>query len=74
MSYNTELLTQMRVLEERNLVAQREALEKQLQEHMRLQTRLQLTRRDGVTNVPDGAPLASLCIEGGVAHLPPFEA
>ena len=54
--------------------AQREALEKQLQEHMRLQTRLQLTRRDGVTNVPDGAPLASLCIEGGVAHLPPFEA
>ena len=54
--------------------AQREALEKQLQEHMRGQTRLHLTRRDGVTSVPDGTPLTTLCIEGGVATLPPFDA
>ena len=53
---------------------QRAELEKQLATHMAKQTRLSLTRRDGTTPVPEGTPLGSLTIEGGVAELKPFEA
>jgi DNA topoisomerase-1 len=48
-------------------------LEKQLAAHMRGQTKLALTRRDGVTPVTEGTPLATLAIEGGVAELAMFE-
>jgi DNA topoisomerase-1 len=48
-------------------------LEKQLAAHMRGQTKLALTRRDGVTPVTEGTPLATLAIEGGVAELALFE-
>jgi DNA topoisomerase-1 len=51
---------------------QRLELERQLAEHMRGQRRLVLTRRDGVTPVAEGTPVASLTIEGGVAALQPF--
>jgi DNA topoisomerase-1 len=34
---------------------------------------LALTRRDGVTPVADGTPIASLTMEGGVAELQPFD-
>jgi DNA topoisomerase-1 len=37
------------------------------------QTKLALTRRDGVTPVAEGTPLASLAIEGGVAELAMFQ-
>ena len=47
-------------------------LEKELKAHMSGQTKLHLTRRDGVTPVQDGAPLSTLLIEGGVAELPQF--
>jgi DNA topoisomerase-1 len=47
-------------------------LEKQLAAHMRGQTKISLTRRDGSTPVPEGTPLAALQMEGGIAHLPPF--
>ena len=47
-------------------------LEKQLATHMRGQTKISLTRRDGGTPVPEGTPLAALQMEGGIAHLPPF--
>jgi DNA topoisomerase-1 len=36
------------------------------------QTKLTLTRRDGVTPVAEGTPLAALTMEGGVATLEPF--
>jgi hypothetical protein len=36
------------------------------------QTRLSLTRRDGITPVPEGTPLAALTMEGGIATLEPF--
>jgi hypothetical protein len=36
------------------------------------QTKLTLTRRDGVTPVPEGTPVAELTMEGGVATLQPF--
>ena len=49
-------------------------LTKELEAHMQGQTKLHLTRRDGVTPVQDGTPLATLLIEGGVAELPQFEA
>jgi hypothetical protein len=39
---------------------------------MRGQTRLSLTRRDGVTPVPEGTPLSALTMEGGVATLAAF--
>ena len=45
----------------------RAELEKQLAAHMAKQTRLSLTRRDGMTPVPEGTPLGNLTIEGGVA-------
>ncbi len=47
-------------------------LEAALTEHMRGQTKLALTRRDGATPVPEGTPLADLKMEGGIAHLEPF--
>jgi len=48
------------------------AMKRELEEHMRGQTRLTLTRRDGATPVTEGTPIASLQIEGGVAELAPF--
>ena len=47
-------------------------LEKELAAHMRGQTKLSLTRRDGVTPVAEGTPLSALTMEGGVATLEPF--
>jgi DNA topoisomerase-1 len=47
-------------------------LEKELAAHMRGQTKLALTRRDGVTPVAEGTPLTALTMEGGVATLEPF--
>ena len=47
-------------------------LTKALALHLQGRTALALTRRDGVTPVPDGTPLASLTMEGGVATLQPF--
>jgi DNA topoisomerase I len=49
------------------------ALEKELTVHMSGQTKLALTRRDGVTPVAEGTPLSALTMEGGVATLPPYE-
>jgi DNA topoisomerase-1 len=49
------------------------AFEKELKQHLSGQTKLALTRRDGVTPVPEGTPLAQLTMEGGVAELPKFE-
>jgi DNA topoisomerase-1 len=48
-------------------------LEHELAEHLRGQTKLSLTRRDGVTPVADGTPLAALQMEGGIAELAAFE-
>jgi len=50
-----------------------QALEKELKAHMSVQTKLTLTRRDGVTPVAEGTPLSSLTMEGGVAELQKFE-
>jgi DNA topoisomerase-1 len=49
------------------------AFQAELERHMRGQTRLTLTRRDGVTPVPEGTPLAQLTMEGGVAELKPYQ-
>ena len=49
-------------------------LERALRDHLGSQTKLALTRRDGVTPVADGTPLAQLTMEGGVAELKKFEA
>ena len=51
---------------------QRLALEKELEALLRGHVRLSLTRRDGTTPVPEGTPLVSLQIEGGLAELKPF--
>jgi len=48
-------------------------LERQLAAVMASHTKLSLTRRDGVTPVMEGTPLASLQMEGGVAELATFE-
>jgi len=48
------------------------AFEAELAQHMRGQTKLALTRRDGVTPVPEGTPLSQLTMEGGVAELQKF--
>ena len=48
-------------------------LEKQLAAHMRGQTKLVLTRRDGATPVAEGTPLSALTMEGGVAELALFQ-
>ncbi len=47
-------------------------LEQQLATLLSGQTKLALTRRDGITSVPEGTPLATLQMEGGIAHLQPF--
>ena len=49
------------------------ALTDALAAHLRGQTKLTLTRRDGVTPVPDGTPLSSLTMQGGVAELKPWK-
>ncbi|MFM8497270.1 MAG: DNA topoisomerase [Planctomycetia bacterium] len=53
--------------------AKKKGLETELAKHMSGQTKLTLTRRDGVTPVTEGMPLSSLAIEGGVAELAMFE-
>ena len=53
--------------------AKKKDLETELAKHMSGQTKLTLTRRDGVTPVTEGMPLSSLAIEGGVAELAMFE-
>ncbi|MFM7249706.1 MAG: DNA topoisomerase [Planctomycetaceae bacterium] len=52
--------------------ARQKALAKELEEHLRHQPKLALTRRDGVTPVADGTPLSALTMPGGVAELLPF--
>jgi DNA topoisomerase-1 len=52
--------------------ARQKELQKDLAAHMSGQTKLHLTRRDGVTPVPEGTPLSALTMEGGVATLEPF--
>jgi len=52
--------------------ARQKALTAALAAHLRDQTKLTLTRRDGVTPVVDGTPLVSLTMPGGVAELKPF--
>jgi DNA topoisomerase-1 len=47
-------------------------LQRELEAHMRGQTKLTLTRRDGTTVVAEGTPLAALQMEGGIAHLQLF--
>jgi DNA topoisomerase I len=48
-------------------------LERQLAAVMASHTKLSLTRRDGVTPVMEGTPLASLQMEGGIAELAKFD-
>ncbi|MBU6276835.1 MAG: topoisomerase DNA-binding C4 zinc finger domain-containing protein, partial [Planctomycetes bacterium] len=50
----------------------RKELEAELAAHLSGHTKLTLTRRDGVTPVAEGTPLAALTMEGGVATLAPF--
>jgi DNA topoisomerase-1 len=52
--------------------ARQKELQRELATHMSGQTKLTLTRRDGVTPVPEGTPVAELTMEGGVATLQPF--
>jgi DNA topoisomerase-1 len=52
--------------------ARQKELQRELAAHMSGQTKLTLTRRDGVTPVPEGTPVAELTMEGGVATLQPF--
>ena len=47
-------------------------LERELHAHSQGHTKLELTRRDGVTPVEEGTPLSSLTMEGGVAELAKF--
>ena len=49
--------------------AEQKDLEQQLKKHLAGREQLHLTRRDGVTPVPDGTPLAQLTLPGGVAEL-----
>jgi DNA topoisomerase-1 len=48
-------------------------LERELAALMAGRTKLSLTRRDGVTPVTEGMPLASLQMEGGIAELAKFD-
>jgi DNA topoisomerase-1 len=52
--------------------AKQKSLQSELEAHLRGQTKLHLTRRDGATPVAEGTPMATLQIEGGVAELPRF--
>ncbi|MFM8413936.1 MAG: type I DNA topoisomerase [Planctomycetota bacterium] len=49
--------------------AEQKDLEQQLKKHLAGHEQIHLTRRDGVTPVPDGTPLAQLTLPGGVAEL-----
>lgn len=49
--------------------AEQKDLEQQLRKHLAGHEQIHLTRRDGVTPVPDGTPLAQLTLPGGVAEL-----
>ncbi len=49
--------------------SQQQDLTKQLADHLRGHERIQLTRRDGVTPVEEGTPLALLLLPGGSAEL-----
>ena len=49
--------------------AEQKDLEQQLKKHLAGHEQIHLTRRDGVTPVPEGTPLANLTLPGGVAEL-----
>jgi len=53
--------------------AEQKDLEQQLKKHITGREQIRLTRRDGVTPVPDGTPLAALTLPGGVAVLEPWD-
>ncbi|MCS5617168.1 MAG: DNA topoisomerase [Pirellulales bacterium] len=53
--------------------AEKKDLEQQLKKHLGGQVQIHLTRRDGVTPVADGTPLAELTLPGGVAELQPWD-
>ena len=53
--------------------AEKKDLEQQLKKHLSGQEQIHLTRRDGVTPVADGTPLAELTLPGGVAELQPWD-
>jgi DNA topoisomerase-1 len=53
--------------------SEQKALKDQLDEHLKGQQQLVLTRRDRTTPVTDGTPVAELTVEGGVAELKRFE-
>ena len=48
-------------------------LTQQLKKHLSGHETIQLTRRDGVTSVPEGTPLSALTLPGGVAELEPWD-
>lgn len=53
--------------------SQQKDLTKQLADHLQGHTRIQLTRRDGVTPVEEGTPLAAIMLPGGSAELERWE-
>jgi DNA topoisomerase-1 len=53
--------------------AEQKDLEQQLKKHLAGHEQIHLTRRDGVTPVPEGTPLANLTLPGGVATLEPWD-
>jgi DNA topoisomerase-1 len=53
--------------------AEQKDLEQQLKKHLAGHEQIRLTRRDGVTPVPEGTPLAELTLPGGVAELEPWD-
>jgi DNA topoisomerase-1 len=53
--------------------AEQKDLEQQLKKHLAGHEQIHLTRRDGLTPVPDGTPLADLTMPGGVAQLEPWD-
>jgi DNA topoisomerase I len=53
--------------------AEQKDLEQQLKKHLAGHEQIFLTRRDGVTPVPEGTPLAELTLPGGVAELEPWD-
>ena len=53
--------------------ARQKELERELAALMAGRTKLALTRRDGVTPVEEGTPLAKLQMEGGIAELATFD-
>jgi DNA topoisomerase-1 len=52
--------------------AEQQDLRRQLDEILAGHETIRLTRRDGVTPVPEGTPVADLLMEGAVAELQPF--